>query len=124
MDFRFLIIFLLLFLCSCQKQSINEGSIAVYRLQSILSDPGDGSGNFQVVESGRNIEFLETGHILTNSNICLFDTSANSIQLLEINDVDSLILAEDCTLRYSIQANNLLLYYPCIEPCIAKYKKD
>ncbi len=101
-----------------------------WQLIEILGDPGDGSGNFEPVTSNRTITFGEEGAYIANGDLCLFteasDTESSGIfwaddQNVEPNGCRS--LAPRSGITYEFSGDELLLSYPCIEPCRHKYRR-
>jgi hypothetical protein len=89
-----------------------------------LFDPGDGSGTFQSVNSNKTLIFDTTGNVTSNGLICdmSIGTSANSIGTY--SEANSTINSTNCTnltLNYELNADTLIIIYPYIEPCKAKY---
>ena len=116
-------------LFSCTKQDDNPTPPTLtghWRLAQTLADPGDGSGVFQDVESGKTLQFFDDGVIKSSVPLC----DMNSILTVtgEGTYDDSFIFPQFCQtdgikLSYEIEGNNLVVYYPCIEACAEKYIK-
>lgn len=115
---------------SCNKADkiSNTELIGTWRLIEVLSDPGDGSGKFLPVKSDKTITFKNDGTISSNGKLC--DMSGNSDHptsgTYSVSDMTIRSLGcADPNYDYSFKhdGNILTIYYPCIEPCIAKYKK-
>ena len=100
--------------------------VGTWKLKEILFDPGDGSGTFQSVNSNKTLIFDTTGNVTSNGLICdmSIGTSANSIGTY--SEANSTINSTNCTnltLNYELNADTLIIIYPYIEPCKAKYIK-
>lgn len=100
-------------------------------------DPGDGSGEFQKVDSEKSIEFLEEGIFKSNGTFCDMnvESTETSSGTYVINDSivsqfspENYLMPEGCdTEEYKvslyIEESALILSYPCIEGCAQKYRK-
>lgn len=110
---------------SCKKDK-NTTIVNKWKLIEQYSDPGDGSGDFNPVESNKTIEFLDNGTVVSNGSLCNmnYDTDGQSTA----SYTDSTLITHDCELDnfaiyYEIMNDNLFLWYPCIEGCAQKYTK-
>ncbi|PLX11021.1 MAG: hypothetical protein C0598_09180 [Marinilabiliales bacterium] len=120
-----IIIFLVSVYSSCKKDE-NSNVLSKWKLIEQYSDPGDGSGDFNPVESDRTIEFMDNGIAVSNGSLCNMTLDANGTYSAIYND--SLIVTNDCdmenfTLHYQINSNVLIIWFPCIEGCAQKYAK-
>jgi hypothetical protein len=120
-------------LVSCNKNNEDVEVIAEvatttvdnYRLIEILADPGDGSGIFQNVESEKIISFYNDGTITSNGELCFMGVESNSPSTGTYSIIDSTISTSNCTnLNFEISGNELIINYPCFEPCRAKFLKQ
>lgn len=115
---------------SCSKDSDNDsneladGVVSQWELIEQYSDPGDGSGGFEAVTGEKYIVFYDDGTIICYGQLCslqLENTEASN----GVYDADALtITADDCSgqvLLYSYVDSNLILSFPCDEPCQEKY---
>ncbi len=115
---------------SCNKDDDNKQKeiVSKWKLIEVLADPGDGSGNYQPVESGVTIEFYEDGTVSSNSSLCYMGTEANEPSTGTYSLTELIITPNNCdySLNISFEQNDslLLISYPCIEPCGVKYKKE
>lgn len=119
-------------LASCDKddKSVhNTELIGNWRLIEVLADPGDGSGTFTAVESDKIISFKNNGIITSNGRLC--DNSMNSDNPTSgtYSISDSTFSSSDCPdpdydYTFKKDRNILIIDYPCIEPCKAKYQKQ
>ncbi len=119
-------------LFSCDKDDNSNSKselIGNWKLIEVLADPGDGSGTFSSVESDKIITFENNGIITSNGRLC--DMSINSdnstsgtysISELSFNSSDCSNPDYDYTFEQN--GNILIINYPCIEPCKAKYQKQ
>jgi len=119
-------------LSSCNKDDKtvqNTELIGNWKLIEVLADPGDGSGTFTAVESDKIISFKNNGIIISNGRLC--DNSMNSDNPTSgtYSIADSTFTSPNCPdpeYNYSFEHDRdiLIVNYPCIEPCRAKYKKQ
>ncbi len=117
-------------LISCKKEdkpttpNPNPSSFTRYALVELLMDPGDGSGTFQPVTSNKFIELYNDGTIKSNGDICSMSPDANNPTNGTYSLSDSSIAVSGCdTLDFDLDNSTLIINYPCIEPCRAKYQK-
>jgi len=118
-------ILLVSYFSSCKKDE-NTTVISKWKLIEQYSDPGDGSGDFNPVESNKTIEFLCGGTVVSNGSLCNMSYDVDGQSTAAYND--STIIPVNCDfeefrITYEIQDNNLILYFPCIEGCAQKYTK-
>ncbi len=119
----FLTIIVLFAYCDQAQEEENEGITGIWRLTEVLADPGDGSGVFREVESGKEITFYEDGTVKSNGQLCrMSDDDTNPTEGYYSLE-DSTIISGDCTLQFKIESGILIIHYPCIEPCGEKYVK-
>lgn len=123
---------LLLTIISCDKNDDNENTdsllIGEWQLIEVLADPGDGSGTFRSVESDKFIKFHDDGKIISNGAICNTSIESDLVSSGTYSLADSTISSPDCSesaikISFELQGTNLILNYPCIEPCRAKFEK-
>jgi hypothetical protein len=115
---------------ACEKDDQITGTyiIGKWELTEVLADPGDGSGTFQSVNSNKIIEFHTDGTISSNGSICDMSLEANEASIGTYSLEDYTISPAGCSysplkITFEFQNSYLILNYPCIEPCRAKYKK-
>ena len=116
---------------SCDKkdeQSTDTYIIGKWELIEVLADPSDGSGTFHSVNSDKIIEFHDDGTISSNGSICYMSVETNKPSIGTYSLEDFTINSSDCSyspmyITFEFQGSYLILNYPCIEPCRAKYKK-
>lgn len=103
--------------------------IGNWKLIEVLADPGDGSGTFVPVESTKTVTFNEDGTISSNGSLCdlSISTSENSSGTYSISD--STYSSNDCfnpeyNYPFEQDGNNLIISYPCFEPCKSKFEKE
>ena len=119
------ILVLLSLIISCKKK--DSGSLTgTWELKEVLMDPGNGSGVFNAVSSDKNLVFHTNGNVNSNGLICDMSIESNTSTAGTYSEIDSTIISATCPnliLKYEISGDTLILIYPCLEPCKAKYIK-
>jgi len=117
-------------LFSCNKNDNettgNSTLVGSWKLTAILADPGDGSGIFNPVISNKTIVFDNNGNLSSNGIICDMSTDSNTSSTGNYIEANTSITSSSCqnlSIKYELSGNTLILNYPCIEPCKAKYIK-
>ncbi len=118
-------------LSSCNSDddsSPNTDLVGEWKLIEVLADPGDGSGTFSAVESNKIIRFHQDGTVSSNGTICSMSIEANNPTSGTYSLINSTINSLDCNnpdynYQFEHDGNILIVIYPCIEPCQAKYRK-
>ena len=121
-----LIQILIVTIFSCNS-SINNNPklINEYKLIEILADPGDGSGIYQSVKSTKTIKFYSNNTFISNGDICSLSITSNSISKGTYSIKELKIFTTNCdSLNFEINGEELILKYPCFEPCLAKYTSN
>ncbi|MGB0879431.1 MAG: hypothetical protein ACPGTO_02575 [Polaribacter sp.] len=118
----------ILFSCTNGNDS-NKELIGNWKLIEILADPGDGSGTFSSVQSNKIITFESSGIITSNGNLCDMTLNSDNQTSGTYSDSESTFNSSDCnnpSYNFSFEQNEniLIVNYPCIEPCQAKYIKQ
>ncbi|MBL1409871.1 hypothetical protein [Sphingobacterium faecale] len=120
---------------SCKKS--DETSTAPFelagkwKLTEVYADPGNGAGKFRKIEGKKTLEFTKGGQVKsTNGDLCFINlySSANESSNFEVKEMyDGLnkIVLEKCEteISFEIKADELTLYYNCIEGCGEKFKR-
>jgi len=123
----FLLILIIGFVTSCNKNdeisnlSDLEGR---WKLSEVLADPGNGSGTFQSVTSNKTLEFDNNGNVTSNGSICDMSTGTNLNSSGTYSLTNRTINSNSCpnnTIQFELNNGSLILTYPCIEPCKAKF---
>ena len=128
MKTKFFAILFLLLLISCEKEAAATGILGEWQLIAVLADPGDGSGKFRPVESDKRITFFENGEYFSNGLICEFTQHADGSAEGSYTSTEEGYQIE-CPgipgFPISLRLDNgfLIISYPCIEPCMLKYRK-
>ena len=125
---KLLLLFLLLgFACNSDDPEIEI--LGEWQLIEVLADPGDGSGIFKSVNSNKRITFFEDGTYTSNGIICDFTTQAEeaSSGQFTVDEEGYLIPCSDpisYTIDLQLEDGFLILSFPCIEPCLQKFRKQ
>jgi hypothetical protein len=125
----FLMIYGILFSCNKNnKDKEDDDIIGTWRLIEVLADPGDGSGTFYNVESNKILEFHDDGTVTSNGTLCDMSIEADEATSGTYSLSDSTFSSTDCinpALKYKFDLidSYLVIIYPCIEPCQAKFRK-
>lgn len=103
--------------------------IGNWKLIEVLADPGDGKGTFSSVDSDRIISFKSGGIITSNGNLCEMGVNSDIQTSGTYSKSESTFNSSDCNnseydFTFEQNGNILIINYPCIEPCRAKYKKQ
>ena len=102
----------------------NTSFEAQYQLREILADPGDGSGTFKPVNSAKIVMLYADGTIKCNGDLCNMSEATGTTTQGTYTFSDSSITVNNCMkLFFELSSNGLIINYPCIEPCRAKYEK-
>ncbi|MET1260029.1 hypothetical protein ABV409_11825 [Flagellimonas sp. DF-77] len=125
--------------CSEDDRVIEDASglVGSWVLFEQLADPGDGSGVFRPVVSSKRVTFAEDGTYEANGSLCNMDTQvggtvSGSYQIandtLTQFSIDNFLTPTDCfsdelKVFITVEDDNLILSYLCIEPCQQKYRK-
>jgi hypothetical protein len=125
MKVSFAILVIISFLTSCKKND-RDSLTGTWLLKEVLMDPGNGSGVFTAVGSDKNLVFNTNGNVNSNGVICDMSIESNTSTAGTYSEIDSTIISTTCPnliLKYEVSGDTLILIYPCIEPCKAKYIK-
>lgn len=124
---------------SCTKDKVNattsSGSsssselIGSWKMIEVLADPGDGSGTFVAVESNKLLTFEANGVVSSNGRICDMSTHTDSPSSGTYSASQLSFNSADCTnadydYSFELNGNTLIVTYPCIEACKAKFQKQ
>lgn len=126
-----LITLIVLIVTSCSDDdNVHNSVVGTYQLTAIFADPGDGSVEFDPVESERKISLYSDSTFLANFSFCnglSTEAIGNSKGTFSSSE---LTFEEDC--NNSIPSNKLLIdfteseliiSYSCFEGCSEKYTK-
>lgn len=114
----------LLFSCHKNDDELAPASLAgIWKLTEVLVDPGDGSGTFQPVNSNKNIVFISNNRVTSNGVLCDMSIESDSNTTATYSEANSTINCQNFGIKYELNTNFLILFFPCIEGCQAKYVK-
>ena len=122
---------LLIAIISCSKESeenFNNPIIGSWKLTEILSDPGDGSGTYNPIESNKLLTFNVNGSVISNGSLCTMSIETGTWDSGTWSLNDSSIIISDCfdsqlMIYFKLEGKTLELFYPCIEACGMKFIK-
>ncbi len=112
---------------------ILEGS---WILTEQYADPGDGSGEFQKVQSNKTIQFFSNGSYDANGSLCILDLRDSpktkgtyTITKPELTEysTENFLTPDDCNeekVFILFEDDFLILSYPCIEGCAQRYIRN
>ncbi|GJM34584.1 MAG: hypothetical protein DHS20C18_35850 [Saprospiraceae bacterium] len=108
--------------------SENDALVGKWKLTAQLMDIGDGSGTFNPVVSEKTIEFLADGSVTSNGSLCQMTDQPEQATKGTYATNDLTISPTDCSTNghkifYELKNSELIISYPCIEPCRHKYVK-
>ncbi|HAA17038.1 MAG TPA: hypothetical protein DCE41_37135 [Cytophagales bacterium] len=117
---------------ACDSIAEPEVILGTWTLTEQLTDPGDGSGEFQAVESDFTITFHENGSFSTNGALCTLTTGTVASSGIYDEASGALTVSncrgtweEDITnLSFDFRPNGTVeISFPCIEPCKGRFTK-
>lgn len=119
-------------LSSCNNDddsNSNTELIGNWKLTEVLLDPGDGSGTFNSVDSEKIITFENNGTITSNGNLCDMSIASDNSTSGTYSNSEMSFNSTDCNnpdfdFTFEQNGNTLIINYPCIEPCQAKFIKE
>ena len=120
----------ILFSCNNDDDSNSNTELTGnWKLIEVLLDPGDGSGTFSSIESEKIITFESGGIITSNGNLCDMSINSDNQTSGTYSNSESTFNSADCNnpdYNFTFEQNEsiLIINYPCIEPCQAKYIKE
>lgn len=108
---------------SCSKEDLSERDlINKWHLIESLSDPGDGSGRFQKVESDAIIEFFDDNTVRYSNSFCAGDNPVNTATYSSSENEIYPECDPGFSFSFKIENNRLIIYYNCIEGCAEKFE--
>ena len=125
-SFLYLIIFCLSSCTSANEENSTINEIGSWKLIAVLADPGDGSGVFQPVLSDKTITFETNRTISCTGNLCDLSIGSSLNTSGTYSSNNATIQTTNCNqlqLTYEIEGNTLIINYPFIETCKAKYSR-
>ena len=118
----------LILLSGCDKDKVATGILGEWNLIEVLADPGDGSGRFRAVNSDKRITFLEDGTYTSTGLVCSFSTDTvgmtnGTYTTTETGYQIGCSETLDFSVNLQIEEGFLIVSFPCIEPCLQKFRK-
>lgn len=93
-----------------------------------LLDPGDGSGTFQAVNEDKSISFFQDLRFESSQKLCHMITGSHDNGSGSYSISERTIYPENCDFEtkivFEIDKDHLIIYYPCIEACAEKYRRQ
>ena len=130
-----LIAFVTFSLYACQGDADGEllgnSAVGVWQLTETLADPGDGSGQFRPAEDPYFILISGGNTFVAGVDLCPNFGNPGSGSSGRVDPVNSQLVLDDCSgadgaewaLNYTVNRNEMILWFPCIEPCANKFKR-
>lgn len=102
--------------------------IGEWKLIEVYADPG-GGGSFVPVVSEKRVTFHPDATISSNGELCTLSIGSDQPTSGSYSLSDSTFSSGNCmnpdfAHRFSQNDSILIIHYPCIEPCQAKYRKE
>jgi len=100
-----------------------------WKLVELYSDPGDGSGKFNRVNSEKVFIFKEDGTLTSNGSICEIDNVIGVPSSGTFSSEDLTFRSSDCSnpdydYEFTKSGDIITIFYFCFEGCGAKFKKQ
>ncbi|MCF8278454.1 MAG: hypothetical protein K9J17_17130 [Flavobacteriales bacterium] len=129
MNLRYILLLssLIVLLAACKKEDDGADVVNSWKLIEVLADPGDGSGTFEPVTSNKRIEFYTDSTLTCTGTLCQMSSESGPITFATYSETNHTITGQNCgfspfVILYEINGSELILSYPCIEPCREKYQ--
>jgi hypothetical protein len=92
---------------------------------AFLADPGDGSGTFQPVNTDFTLEINSDLSYTANASLCNNEPTDGTQTTGQFDEATMRVQEEGCqySQAWELDGNELIIYYPCIEPCAAKFAR-
>lgn len=133
MKYSILLLVTLFLVVSCSDDDdtnvvAESGLIGDWKLIEVYLDPGDGSGNFEAVDSEKTVTFLADGSISSNGNLCHMAVATTISSTGTYSLIDGSITIPSCddtiyNTSFEMIGQNVIISYLCIEGCQEKYLK-
>ena len=117
-----------LVILGCSNDDANVTIMGKWKLIEIYSDPGDGSGDFKVVDSNKIIELFSDGTYKSNGTLCTITFLSDNPTTGTFSKEDLIIKPDGCEnqvsgLPYEIKGKIMIVTHFCIEGCAEMYVK-
>ncbi len=110
--------------CNKNEEAVSD-LVGTYLLIEVLLDPGDGSGTFESVTSNKTVTLLIDETITSNGDLCAMSQETSGATAGTYSEADGTISSPNCSdLNFELNGNELIIDYPCIEPCRAKFLRQ
>jgi hypothetical protein len=127
----FLLLFILALLAlSCTEDDGNLTPTSIlgeWQLEAIYNDPGDGSGDFEPIESDMLLELLPNGRYTTSNSVCLRPASGDQADTGSYDETTGIITTDLCDpafpIRFELVDDKLIISHFCIEACQLRFRK-
>ena len=101
--------------------------VGKWKLIEVYSDPGDGSGTYNPVESDKTVEFKNNGRFISNGKMCYIEIEPTEGSKGSYSIEDNTLTPDNCEMEFNLpfelNGNKLTISYFCIEGCGEKYEK-
>lgn len=99
-----------------------------WKLIEMYADPGDGSGDFEPVESNKTVKFGIENDISSNGSLCFMSIESDNPTEGTYSESEETFTIPTCGIvpfssSFRIVGSNLILSYSCFEACQEKYVK-
>ncbi|MGJ8592455.1 MAG: lipocalin family protein [Aquaticitalea sp.] len=133
MKTKFLIFAIVLAFFSCSDddnippQAVPE-VVGTWKLVGVYLDPGDGSGDFETVDSQKTVQFMTDGTVTSNGSLCVSSAETDNPMSGTYSLEESTITSLECNdttipVTFELVNSQLIIHYTCIEPCKEKYDR-
>ncbi len=121
-----------LLLMACQEDTDDRLTLTqlegTWLLTEVLFDPGDGSGEFEPSDAGFRITLNADNTFDSNFHVCRVfeDGNRQNGDYVRIGVTEILISCQEQianSVQGRLEDGFLIFYYPCIEPCVYKFRK-
>jgi hypothetical protein len=127
MKVKILFLTLLVFSLTIQAQVSEKNLMEKWKLKQVLSDPGDGSGDFEFIKSEKTIGFLANGKVVSNGSLCgpynQIGKKSEDTYSKENNTITPSGCSKETKLVYELKNDYLIIHYSCKEGCAEKFEK-
>ncbi len=133
---KFILVFMSISILSAcsdkdEEKNITNEVIGKWKLIETYADPGDGSGEYQGIDSEKTIEFFSNGTFVINGPLCSLSTITGEETSGEFNLEENVLVSnEGCEYdefseyRFGLEESYLIISWTaCIEGCAQKYER-
>lgn len=128
MKYLFFALLVLSFFACGEDPIVNPSLTGIWELEAIYADPGDGSGDFQAVDSDLRVEFRDNGVFVANGQLCNLSGSTEGSTTGTYDTETQTLDGEGCNGSwrlpiYEISDGKLIISLACIEACQLRFGK-